>query len=29
VDDEKKIVADLTIVDLLKQYSNVKGLDLA
>lgn len=29
VDDEKKIVADLTIVDLLKQYGNVNGPDLA
>ncbi len=26
VDDEKKIVADLTIVDLLNQYRHVKGM---
>lgn len=25
VDNDKKIVADLTIVDLLNQYRNVKG----
>ena len=28
VDDEKKIVADLTIVDLLNQYRQVRGADL-
>lgn len=29
IDDEKRIVADLTIVDLLKHYKGVKGPDLS
>ena len=29
LDDEKRVVADLTIVDLLKYYKSVKGLDLS
>jgi CBS-domain-containing membrane protein len=28
LDDEKKVVADLTIVDLLKHYKCIKGADL-
>jgi CBS domain-containing protein len=28
VDDEKRVVADLTMVDLLKHYKSVKGADL-
>lgn len=29
VDDQKRVVADLTIVDLLKHYKGVKGVDLS
>jgi CBS domain-containing protein len=28
LDDEKRVVADLTIVDLLRHYKSVKGGDL-
>jgi hypothetical protein len=29
MDDEKRVVADLTIVDLLKYYKGIKGPDLS
>jgi len=29
LDDEKRVIADLTIVDLLKYYKSVKGSDLS